>query len=423
MCNSRYVISIFLAATIVKIIVISEFYQNLLEKHDEEWQVKVGYTWDDYITALENDSYTVPPQKSLAGVVTLESSAYRPPIFPYLVFAAHKVRHLGPLLPVIFFSFLTSLVAWLSFRIVLLKRGTVQAAVAGAVVFLFPMNFLKSGAWDEAVIMLVFLLAALYLIVEKRESVWTVGIAGIFLGLAILTRFTALLAVIGIVIGVLLEKRFRHVLYLLVAVMLVLAPWIYRNYCELGAAVLSTGGARFGVVTSSPEFLSGFPEKSIDMIEIEYFYRNAAKYSYLGKLNEIERETALTQEYRNLIIADPSLLWRSFVVKMKVFLPLSYYPVRESFLRSAIYLIFYLTIIFMGLFRLYRFKDPWSYTLWFAALGYASQGVIFVMTSRHMYPVIVLVLVAFMSDFIRGTAQVRCSVVKSKLSAVLSKQQ
>lgn len=392
-------ISILAVATIMKIIVVALCYQNIMTYSDGEWAVVEGYTWDDYIRAIANNSYTVPPQKSLAGVVRLESSAYRPPIFPYYVYSLHLIREYGPLPGVVVFSILTSLISLLAFKLVRAKRSGVWPLVAAAIVFLMPMNFLKSGVLDEAVIMLPLILGAVLILDDDKINAGKLMVAGLLLGLAVLTRYTALLSFLGIGAALLLQKKFVTATKLGIVLIVVVSPWIVRNIVVLGAPVLSTGGARFGVVTSSDDFIQNFPEKSIDEIEIAFFSENHDEYRYLRDLNEIEREEALTAEFMAILADDPGRVIRSVVVKMKVFVPLSYYPLRGSAMKDVVYLTFYVLCLAMLAYRLVRYKEPWSIVLWFAAFGYALQGPLFVMTSRHMYPVIVFVIIAFMRDF------------------------
>jgi hypothetical protein len=387
------------AATAIKIIIIVLFYQNLMTNVDGKWEVVEGYTWDDYIRAIESNSYTVPPQKSLAGVVKLESSSYRPPVFPYYVYTLHRFREMGPLPGVVVFSILTSLVSLLAYKLVNLRWRGWWPITAGAVVFLLPMNFLKSGVLDEAVIMLPLILGAVYLLSKDNKSNARVVIAGFLLGVAVLTRYTALLCVIGIISATLWQRQYGVAVKLALVVLVVLSPWIIRNNIVLGSPVISTGGARFGVVTASDLFIRDFPVRSIDAIEIEYFMINRDRYRYLEDLSEIDREETLLAEFKSIVWSDPGRIVRSLFTKMKVFVPVAYFPIRDSAMKDIVYLLCYLPSLIMLLYRVVRFKVSWSFYAWFAAMGYALQGPLFVMTSRHMYPVIVLIFVAFMMDF------------------------
>ncbi len=385
-------------ATVIKIVAMLLFYQNVMQQLNGQWELAIGYTWDDYISSITDGEYQVPPQKSLSGVVALESRSYRPPVYPYLIYALHTIRSWGPLIPIVLFSVLTSLIAWFAFLIVRGRAGPVPGYLAMGLVFLFPMNLLKSASFDEAVVMMVLILAGIVILL-KRKDAWYSILAGMLLGLAILTRYTALFAVVGLLLAVVISMNWRVGLHVSIGIMLVVSVWLIRNWTVYDTFVISTGGSRFAVITLTDDFIENFPEKSIDRIEIVYFLQNEGKYEILDRMTELEREAYFSREAMDWIRSDPMRLAESVAVKLKVFLPFSYYPVRGDTLKDLVYLLFYVPALLMLLHRLVLFRQPWCLWLWLPALGYAAQAVLFVMTSRHMYPVILMIYIGWFCDF------------------------
>jgi 4-amino-4-deoxy-L-arabinose transferase-like glycosyltransferase len=229
-------------------------------------------------------------------------------------------------------------------------------------------------------------------------------LGGVFLGLAVLVRIPAILILPYLLIYFLVKKnswqmKLQNAALLGGAFFVTISPWLIRNYIVLGKPVLSSGGNRLLLCTLSDEFISQFPKVSIDKIEYEFFNKNADSLAYMKNLSELE----IDKEFARLTLIkmkkSPQSLINSLAAKLKIFIPINYYPLRNNYLKNIIYSSFYRVVYILFIIQLAVIRNKKeNVILYLAILGIATQAVFFFMLSRHLYPVICLMITAIFSQ-------------------------
>jgi 4-amino-4-deoxy-L-arabinose transferase-like glycosyltransferase len=100
------------------------------------------------------------------------------------------------------------------------------ALVSAAIVALLPMNLAISGALSNDPLLIALCTWTLALAVRHSEDIWHSFLIGVLAGLAVLTKFTALLLVP--VLPILLKDRRAITIAMLVGSVIAL-PWLFRN--------------------------------------------------------------------------------------------------------------------------------------------------------------------------------------------------
>jgi 4-amino-4-deoxy-L-arabinose transferase-like glycosyltransferase len=185
-------------------------------------------------------------------IVNEDLRAYRPPI-PALYFATiYSIFGVSFRAVQIANIILGVVTVWLGYELVKRSFGVVSALWAGVFVSLYPTFLLYTGEMlsETPFAMLISLGLLLAWILRDRTPMWFVLI-GIVLGVAVLTRVTALPIALLIVFWISLVRRSgswwsRCVpgLVILACVLLTVVPWTVRNYLLFGKIVplTSQGG-------------------------------------------------------------------------------------------------------------------------------------------------------------------------------------
>ena len=355
------------------------------------------------MSGMYDGKYQMEMQSGLSDLYNLRSRAGRPPIYPVFLLVVAYLSGYSAAVLVLLKSVITSLVAYLGYRIV--KATTNRKKIAEVclwTLYLFPMNFLKSGTIDEAPLMLVFLLAAVYLLgqyVRNTDRYALLISTGVLLGLSTMTRYQTLPIAAGLIMYVFIRRPFRwswkQAIILGFSYGIVLLPWIVRNYGIYDKPVLFSGGAgRILLTTQSEEFIQSFPYESIDSIERRYLRTFHKSHEYLSELDS----DILDEEFKRYAISEainsPSKYCRAFVKKLKTFMPYRYYPVRDSILKDVAYVSWYgISLLFFLWFIIRRRPlKPENVILLIAVICWIVPGLVYVILSRHLYPVIVLMI-------------------------------
>jgi 4-amino-4-deoxy-L-arabinose transferase-like glycosyltransferase len=392
-----------LAATLGKALVILLCYQKAVDYGQNPPALFRGYGWDELVTSLYHGGYSMLVQIGLSDLYDMSSQSYRPPVYPLLLFAVTRCSGYCAAVVVLLHSALTSLVAYLGYLLVQAGSGRSRRA-AGClwILFLFPMNFLKSGAIDEAPLMMVFLLAALYLLGRYRrhpDRALPLVLSALVLGLSTLTRYVMLFVALGLVVYLLARpagsRRVRHALLFGVTYAAVLFPWIARNYCVYGRPVLSVGSARLLLATQSEDFIRSFPRDHVDNIERRVLREFHRSHAYLSRLHGL----ALDREFRRYAAAErrefPGRFLRATLTKLKVFLPYRYYPQEGPLVKDILFVVPYglALLAFAWTLLTCRHYGSEHVILLITLAACLAPGLIYFMLSRHLYSVIVLMTV------------------------------
>ena len=159
------------AATLLKTLVILFFYQHIIDYEHAKPRIVSSYGWDQLVSNMYQGKYEMVMQSGLSDIYDLKSYSYRPPIYPTFLFLTTYVSKYSASVLVFLQSIITSFVAYLGYKIVRLSTSQKRIAIICLwTLFLFPMNFLKSGTLDEQPLMLVFLLTSLYILGKYMRS-------------------------------------------------------------------------------------------------------------------------------------------------------------------------------------------------------------------------------------------------------------
>jgi 4-amino-4-deoxy-L-arabinose transferase-like glycosyltransferase len=405
MCNTlfRSPENALIAATVCKILVILICYQNVIDPKNGPSGIRRGYGWDQLVSTMYSGDYSMLVQNGLSDLYDMRSESYRPPIYPMLLYAATRLSGHSATVLVSVHSIITSIVAYLGYLLVKASTGRRRNAILCMwSLFLFPMNFLKSGSTDEAPLMMVFLLASLCLLGRYRNnqnSTVLLVLSGIMLGLSTMTRYTVLFVAVGLFVYILIRQTcrcsYKHALIFIFVYVFLLVPWVCRNYLIYGRPVLSVGSARLLLTTQSEDFIRSFPYEHMDIIERRFLRKFHESHGYLTQLSG----PALDKEFEHYAVSEvrcaPVKFLQSMVTKLKVFIPYRYYPLGDSVLKDIIYVVPYsLTLLFFfwSVFMRRCFRTE-HIMLLISIVASILPGLLYFMLSRHLYSIIVLMIV------------------------------
>jgi 4-amino-4-deoxy-L-arabinose transferase-like glycosyltransferase len=177
----------------------------------------------------------------------LHPTAFRPPLYPVLLGAVYSVTGVhvgvGQALNVALGVVVVLMAAVLAARI----AGPNAGIVAGALVAVFPPLVANDATILSEPLSLVLLLGVALLLLDGR-----VGWAGALSGLLVLTRPSA--QAFAVVIGAWVLARFgwRRCAQYLVIVLLVVTPWVLRNWLLIGSPmVVSSNGFNLAAIYSA----------------------------------------------------------------------------------------------------------------------------------------------------------------------------
>lgn len=392
-----------IAATVCKVLVILLCYQNVIDHKNGPSCIRRGYGWSQLVSTMYRGDYSMLVQSGLSDLYDMSSESYRPPVYPLFLYAATRLSGCSAIVLVFLHSMITSTVAY--FGYLLVKSSTCQrrsAVLCMWSLFLFPMNFLKSGSIDEAPLMMAFLLTALWLLGRYRNNqnrMVPLVLSGIVLGLSTMTRYTTVFVAVGlfayIIIRPICRRSYKHALVFIFVYALVLVPWVCRNYSIYGRPVLSVGSARLLLATQSEDFIRSFPCEHMDAIERRFLRRFHESHGYLTQLSG----PALDREFKRYAVSEvrraPVKFFRAMVTKLKVFIPYRYYPLEDSILKDILFVVPYSLILltFFWSVSMRKCFRTEHIMLLISIVACVVPGLLYFMLSRHLYSIIVLMIV------------------------------
>ena len=190
-----------------------------------------------------------------------DATAFRPPGYPLVLAALYKIG-VDQVPEIRFVHVIVSVLTIFLLSLLSLKIGGPVAAVVSTLVaagypyFVFSTGTLFAFTWFS-----LTLVAAVYFLICGLHSShwWLFIIAGLFMGLAILTRTSAAVLAVVIIPWLLfvmrqsLKRFFKMSLIFVLTMSAVVLPWIVRNYLVFDEPVISTNGARNLWLGNNPE--------------------------------------------------------------------------------------------------------------------------------------------------------------------------
>jgi len=180
-------------------------------------------------------------------------TAFRPPLYPLLLGAAYAVFgvHIGVAqgLNILLGSLVVVLAALVAGRL----AGRRAALVAALVAALHPALLANDGVVLTEPLALLLMLLAVWLLLTHRAL-----LAGLALGLLVLTRPSAQLLVPTLAVLLVLQARWRQALAVVAMAGLVVAPWVARNVVYFGKPVIVTSnGFNLAAIWSDQSIAAG----------------------------------------------------------------------------------------------------------------------------------------------------------------------
>jgi 4-amino-4-deoxy-L-arabinose transferase-like glycosyltransferase len=174
-------------------------------------------------------------------------SAFRPPLYPLLLGVVYRISGdrllVGMLANVVIGSAVVVLVALLAARI----GGKNAAIAAGIVAALAPPLLFNDGVTLSEPLSLLLMLGAILFLLDGRDVA-----AAVSTGLLMLTRPSAQALAVLLALWMLRSFGWRRALRFVLVAAAVVAPWVARNYVELGTPVLVTSNGFNLAATYSP---------------------------------------------------------------------------------------------------------------------------------------------------------------------------
>ena len=387
----------------MKCVVIFFCYQHVVDYGHSPPKIASGYGWDQLVSGMYDGKYQMVTQTGLSDIYDLKSYSYRPPVYPAFLFLATYLSRHSAVVVVFLQSIITSLVAYLGYRIVKLSTNRkILAVICLWSLFLLPMNFLKSGTVDEAPLMLVFILASLYLFgkfLRNQDKSGLLMFSGVLLGLSTMTRYTTLPIAAGILLFILTSRsvtqRYKKMFIFGLAYISILLPWVFRNYLIYGEPVLSVGSGRVLLFTQSEEFIGSFPNRTVDSIEREYLRSFHKSHLHLSRLDALSLDKEFKQYAASEAVSSPLKYLRALTAKLKVFLPYRYFPQENNSIKDIAYVLPYSLSLIFFLWSILKSKRLTfeNISLLIALVGLLIPGLAYFMLSRHLYPLITFMII------------------------------
>jgi len=191
----------------------------------------------------------------------LHQTAFRPPLYPYVLGGTYRVFGdqlvVGRAFSLIIGVAVAALAALLISRIATRRAGL----IAGLCVALYPPLLANDTAILTEGLSLLLLVGILLLLVDRR---WIV--AGGLCGLLVLTRTSAQFLIPIVALWLLWQIGWKRALGFVGIAVIVVSPWVVRNWVVMGSPVLNTSNGFNAAAIYSPEAieLGGFVDPAID---------------------------------------------------------------------------------------------------------------------------------------------------------------
>ncbi len=225
----------------------------------------------------------------------LHPTAFRPPLYPALLGALYWITgaHVGAgqLLNVALGAAVVVLAALLGAHI----AGYLGGVVAGIAVAVYPPILANDVVLLSEPLSLVLLLAMILLLVRDRAA-W----AGVACGLLVLTRPSAQLLVVVVAAWLIWRAGWRSAVRFGAVSVVVVAPWIVRNWVVVGTpAVVTSNGFNFvSTYSAEAQASGGFADAVFD-----------SRFTRINLANrsEVDLEDAYRDHALDSIREDPSI--------------------------------------------------------------------------------------------------------------------
>lgn len=256
---------------------------------------------------------------------------YQFPVYPYLLFLLYKtfgiIPKSGIILNLIFHSIAVILslpfFTWVAEQInsVAIKTNPVIISLLSSLVMLFHplLNYYTIIDVHPFATDLFFLMCVLYCIMKysKTPNTKNLILLGIVFGLAMLDRPTFVICIIPLYLSL---KNTSHKLKKVVTVlgigMIILVPWLYRNYTIYNKLTLTS--------STGQNLWIGIQQQtggSTTLPNGDSYYKliNDSEWKTIGALNSEQQSDYFLNKYKQAIENNPGLFIKMYLIKIKNF--------------------------------------------------------------------------------------------------------
>jgi 4-amino-4-deoxy-L-arabinose transferase-like glycosyltransferase len=228
--------------------------------------------------------------------IYMHPTAFRPPLYPYLLGGSYKLFGTDVVTGRVLSLLLGLGAVALAYVLVHRIAGWRAAVVTGLLVAVYPPLVANDTFLLTEPLSLVLLLSMLYLL-DLRRWAW----AGVACGMLVLSRPSAQFVVVVVAVWVLWQLGWKRALSFTAITALVVAPWVVRNWVELGSPVLVTSNGFNAAASYSPQARE--TGSFVDAVFDERF----AEYR-LSQFNEVKWNDELQRLAIDTIRDDPGMV-------------------------------------------------------------------------------------------------------------------
>ena len=331
-------------------------------------------------------------------------TGYWPPGYPFFLSRLYWLFGHHPVAGAIANVILSLAIAWLSYVLTRRVFGERIARWALVLMMFFPSQILFVNLLTSEMVFTPLFLASLwlFLVFERRfRGRWVYCVAGgILLGLATLTR--ALTQVYWILLAPLwyfqtdrASRALRNLVLAVIGMLLVLTPWIYRNYERVGRARISTNGGINLYIGNHPGAGMGWNNDGAD----EYDTNDATLEKHIDRV--------AGRRGFEYILAHPVAFVKRGVFKVAYFYAVDLTGVHYELIQAAenertdgyvilswVQQCYYLLVLLagaMGLlfvyFRRREYRSAGGYLMWVTILFWTAVHFVFFGHGRFHFPI------------------------------------
>ncbi|MGA1871237.1 MAG: glycosyltransferase family 39 protein [bacterium] len=247
-------------------------------------------------------------------------------------------------------------------------------------VLFYPYYIVSCNSVCDTIVFCFFLALSIYLIILscRNQNFWAILACGCCWGLTLLTRFSAIsifcFALIYFFMNLPYSRAIKSSIIILFGCLLILIPWLYRNYILTGKFFVTTRGAIeiwFGYNDDSFEIINNnisVDKMRKDLDEKVPSLKGVRQRNYHSSIfKEIEEYKIFINEAIAFIINNPWQSFKMMPIKFMKFWSWNFNPIpfprsTESFLfkiRRIVYTISYLPILLLGILGIWLTRYCW----------------------------------------------------------------
>lgn len=317
------------------------------------------------------------------------------PLYPLILAISYKLFGANWFGVTIIQGIIFGITSYLLFLIGKILKNELAGLVAAAYHSFYPYLFFHSLHVVDTTQYIFVVTLLLYFVlrnIESHRTFWYYVWSGSLTGLALLSRGSALAILPPIILYALLKPRDRRILksaaIMSVAALVILSPWLIRNYQYTKTFIISTHGP-FGLWQGNNEYSYNYLKNNISLDEIYRLKPPPIIYrENPTKPRPPKEATKVAQKYKaealRFIMNNPDEFMKLCWIKFIKFWSWTYNPIMSSYIRGTIenrqwvYFISYVPLLSSLPFGLYfLLKKSWMLFLLFG-------GIIITYTAAHM---------------------------------------